>query len=76
MCQHKYSLDIISEVGLLGAKPTGFPMEENHWLMLADGILLDDPKRYRIIYLCFTRPELSYSVHVFSQLMKHPWEKH
>ena len=35
-------MDIITEVGLLGAKPPGFPMEQNHRLMLAEGKLLDD----------------------------------
>ena len=32
LCQRKYTLDIVSEVGLLGAKPCGFPIEQNHRL--------------------------------------------
>jgi len=35
LCQRKYALDIVEEIGLLGSKPTDFPMEENHKLALA-----------------------------------------
>jgi len=56
LCQHKYALDIISEAGLLGAKPASFPMEQNHNLALAEGPFLPDPECYRrlvgrLIYL-------------------------
>ena len=47
VCQRKYTLDIISETGLLGAKPVGFPMEQNHKLGLASGIMLSDPEPFR-----------------------------
>lgn len=71
LCQRKYALDIISEVGLLGAKSASTPLEQNHHLSLSNSELLPDPDRYRrlvdrLIYLCFTRPELSYCVHVLS----------
>ena len=81
LCQRKYALDILSEVGLLGAKPASIPVEQHHRLALADGRFLDDPERYRrlvgrLMYLCFTRPELSYCVHVLSQFMQQPREEH
>ncbi|GAU34891.1 hypothetical protein TSUD_144220 [Trifolium subterraneum] len=47
LCQRKYALDIISEVGLLGAKPASTPLEQNHNLGLAKGELLANPDRYR-----------------------------
>lgn len=81
LCQRKYALDIISEVGLLGAKPASFPLEHNHNLALADGAFLSRPESYRrlvgrLIYLSVTRPELSYSVHVLAQFVQQPREEH
>ena len=59
LCQRKYTLDIISEVGLLGAKPAGTPLEQNHKLALAANSDLCDPGQYRrlvgrLIYLTIT----------------------
>ena len=81
LCQRKYALDIVQEAGLLGAKPAATPIEENHHLALATGPLLSDPGPYRrligrLIYLCFTRPKLSYSVHILSQFMHQLREEH
>ncbi|KAJ4796184.1 Retroelement pol polyprotein-like [Rhynchospora pubera] len=81
LCQRKYTLDILAESGLLGAKPAAFPIEQNHQLLTATGPLLDEPERYRrivgrLIYLTITRPELCYSVHVLAQFMKAPLQAH
>ncbi|KAH9681835.1 retrovirus-related pol polyprotein from transposon RE1 [Citrus sinensis] len=81
LSQRKYVLDIISEAGLLGAKPAPFPLEPNHQLALAKGLYFSDPAKYRrlvgrFIYLSATRPELSYSVHLLSQFMQQPRERH
>lgn len=83
LCQRKYTLDIISETGLLGVKPVSFPLEQNHKLALAEGEPLSNPSPYRrlvgrLIYLSTTRPELSYAIHILSQFMAAPkpaqWE--
>ncbi|RVX15466.1 Retrovirus-related Pol polyprotein from transposon RE2 [Vitis vinifera] len=81
LCQRKYTLDIVSEAGLLGAKPCGFPIEHNHRLGLANGELLSNPESYRrlvgrLIYLAVTRPDLTYSVHILSQFMQEPRIEH
>nr|GEY50014.1 retrovirus-related Pol polyprotein from transposon TNT 1-94 [Tanacetum cinerariifolium] len=47
LCQQKYALDIICEAGLLGAKPSKIPMEQNRRLGLAKGRLFEDPEQYR-----------------------------
>ena len=81
LCQRKYTLDIVNETGLLGSKPVGFPIEQNHKLSLATGALLSDPESYRrlvgrLIYLAVTRPDLAYSVHILSQFMHEPRTDH
>ncbi|RVW82344.1 Retrovirus-related Pol polyprotein from transposon RE2 [Vitis vinifera] len=81
LCQRKYTLDIVSEAGLLGAKPCGFSIEQNHRLGLANGELLSNPESYRrlvgrLIYLAVTRPDLAYSVHILSQFMQEPRIEH
>lgn len=74
-------MDIISEVGLLGAEHVGFPLDQNHRLPLAYGQPLPDPECYRrligrLIYLSVTRPELSDYVHMLAQFMQRPQQEH
>ena len=81
LSQRKYVLDIISEAGLLGAKPANFPIEQNHQLALQRGRDFAHPERYRrlvgrLIYLTITHPELCYVVHVLAQFMQCPQEAH
>lgn len=67
LCQRKYATDIVSEAGLLGCKPVGSPIDQNHRLALANGRLLADPESYRrlvgrLIYFSATRPDLTYAI--------------
>lgn len=72
LCQRKYALDIISEMGLLGAKPASFPLEQNHSLALAEGPDFDDVQGYRrlvgrLIYLaCYTSRFVILGIHLIS----------
>ncbi|KAG7547669.1 C-5 cytosine methyltransferase [Arabidopsis suecica] len=77
LCQRKYATEIVVEAGLLGCKPAGSPIDQNHRLPLASGALLADPHTYRrlvgrLVYLLATRPDLTYAVHVLSQFMTAP----
>lgn len=46
LSQRKYALDIIAEVGLLGAKPTAFPLEQNHKLALSQSAILTNQNNF------------------------------
>ena len=79
--QRKYSLDILQDAGLSGAKPETFPMEQHLKLTPDDGELLHDPTHYkrmvgRLIYLTVTRPDIVYSVQTLSQYMHQPRKPH
>ena len=78
--QRKYALEIIKDVGLLGATPMDTPMARG--LKLSDkGDLLKDPGHYRrlvgrLIYLTVSRPDITYSIHVLSRFMHQPCKLH
>jgi hypothetical protein len=88
LCQRKYTLDILTECGMLGARPSPFPMEQQHKLTDDSGKPRTDPGKPianpgqyrrlvgRLVYLTITRPELCYSVHILSQFLQDPREKH
>lgn len=81
LCQRKYTLDIITETGLLGAKPATFPLETNHKLPLSTSPLMPNPEFYRrligpLIYLAVTRPDLAFCVHTLAQFMQAPRQDH
>lgn len=72
--QRKYTLDLLSETGLLAAKPSPLPMDPNVKLQKDVGDLFYNPNRYqqlvsKLLYLTNTRLDLSYSVNLFSQFM-------
>lgn len=58
LCQRKYTLQLLDDVGFLAAKPLPTPMDPNVALNDTDGCPLTDPTQYRrllgyLIYLLF-----------------------
>lgn len=75
MHQRKYTLEIISNLGLVGSRPQGTPLEPNVKLTSLDydqhigrtGDQLRDPSAYhqligRLLYLTVTRPDVAFAV--------------
>ncbi|GKF33438.1 NSP-interacting kinase 1-like protein [Tanacetum coccineum] len=65
--QRKYILDLLTDVGLTGAKPSPFPLPTQLRLSLDKGTPLKDAGVYRrligrLLYLTMTRPYISYVV--------------
>jgi hypothetical protein len=79
--QRKYTLDLLSETGMLGCKPVDNPMEQNHKLFQCSSAGCTDKGRYqrlvgKLIYLSHTRPDIAYAVSVVSQFMHNPRQPH
>ncbi|XP_050211318.1 uncharacterized mitochondrial protein AtMg00810-like [Mercurialis annua] len=81
LCQRKYSLDLLKDTGFIEAKPVSTPMINSKRLSKGDGEALPDNFLYRkligkLLYLCVTRPDLSYAVQQLSQFLDCPTSTH
>ncbi|KAK6128802.1 hypothetical protein DH2020_037438 [Rehmannia glutinosa] len=79
--QRKYILDILHDTGLMGCKPATVPLPPGIKLIADSGIPLPDPEKYRrlvgrLLYLNFTRPDITYSVQQLSQFVTSPRSDH
>ena len=71
LTQHKYTDDIVYDVGLVSASSTSTPLPNGLHLFVDDGALLPDPVRYSrlvgsLLYLNFTRPDITFAIHQLS----------
>ncbi|KAI3507425.1 hypothetical protein L1887_22411 [Cichorium endivia] len=81
LSQHKYSMDILSDCGQLGCRPSAFPMEQNLKLGQCHENHKADASLYRrligrLLYLQATRPDITYAVNVLSQFVSDPRTDH
>lgn len=79
--QRKYGMDLLRDTGLLSCKPSAVPMDPLKRLQLDSGKVMDDPSKYRrligrLLYLCITRPDITFAVHKLSQFVSKPCEDH
>ncbi|CAL5381095.1 unnamed protein product [Camellia sinensis] len=77
--QRKYTLDLLTETGMLGCKPSDTPVEAGK--RTADVGKPVDREKYqklvgKLIYLSHTRPDIAFAVSVVSQHMQSPKEAH
>ncbi|KAL2251561.1 UNVERIFIED_CONTAM: Retrovirus-related Pol polyprotein from transposon RE2 [Sesamum indicum] len=81
LAQTKYVRDIIKDTGMSSAKSVSTPFPLGLKLTTASGALLSQPNQYRrligrLLYLGFTRPEISHSVQQLSQFLTRPCDAH
>ncbi|KAL3569193.1 hypothetical protein D5086_029083 [Populus alba] len=81
VCQRKYALEVLEDIGMLASKPVQFPMEPNVKLSKDSEQFLDNPTAYRwlvgrLLYLTISRPDISFAVQVLSQFMDKPRVPH
>ncbi|KAL5724899.1 hypothetical protein ACHQM5_008106 [Ranunculus cassubicifolius] len=77
LTQRKYTMDILSDSGVIGGRISEFPMEQHINLHATTGTLLPDPSIYRrligrLLYLTVMRPDINFAVHHLSQFMHSP----
>lgn len=66
LCQHKYTLDILTRAGMLSCKPVDTPISASKATIMPDP-LFPDATRFRQLvgalqYLTFTRPDICYAI--------------
>lgn len=81
ICQRKYVLDLLTDTGLLGCKPSSIPMDPSVKISIEDGELLPNAEVYwrlvgKLLYLTFTRPDITFAVHKLCQFTSSPRAPH
>ena len=77
--QMKYTIDLLTEICMLGCRLTSTPIEFNTKLKDTSEKVLIDREKYqclvgRMIYLFHTKPDISYTISIVYQFMQTPYE--
>lgn len=72
LCQRKFTLELLSDIGMLASKPSNVPVEQSLKLSSGVGDAIPNSSLYRrligkLLYLTLTRHDISYAVHKCSQ---------
>lgn len=78
--QRKYVLDILSDAWLIGSKSVDTPLPRGLKLIASKDKLLSEPNKYkrligRLLYLNFTRSDITYAVQQLSQFVGSPCQQ-
>jgi hypothetical protein len=78
--QRKYTLDLLSDMGMMGCHAASTPIEQNHQVTTQSGeqVNKEDYRKLvgRLLYLCHTRSDITYAVGVVSRYMHEPRSGH
>ncbi|KAL0430656.1 UNVERIFIED_CONTAM: Retrovirus-related Pol polyprotein from transposon RE2 [Sesamum radiatum] len=79
--RRKYLQDILADTSMLDARPAHTLFPSGLKLVIGDGSLLPDPRKCRrlvgrLLYLNFTRPDISFAVQQLSQFLQAPRTSH
>ncbi|KAL0289044.1 UNVERIFIED_CONTAM: Retrovirus-related Pol polyprotein from transposon RE2 [Sesamum angustifolium] len=79
--QTKYLTDILEDANMMDVKPTSTPIPPGFKFSHDDGSLLPSPDKNRrhvgrLLYLRFSRTDISFSVQQLSQFLQHPRTSH
>jgi hypothetical protein len=78
--QHKYTLDILTQVGMLSYKPVDTLISTSKATILPDPLFSDATRFHQIMgalqYLTFTRPDICFAVNRVCQFMHAPTDSH
>jgi len=77
LCQRKYTLDILTEIGMFGSEPCTTPLMSNNRILFENAEKLQNSKSYRrlirkLLYMTNTRPDITFGVHLLSQFLQEP----
>ncbi|PNY05485.1 retrovirus-related Pol polyprotein from transposon TNT 1-94 [Trifolium pratense] len=81
LCQRKHCLDLLTDSGLLGAKPVSTPSNASIKLHADDTAPYEDISAYRhlvgrLLYLNTTRPDITFITQQLSQFLSKPTHTH
>ncbi|RDX77112.1 Copia protein, partial [Mucuna pruriens] len=78
--KRKYVLDLLKEIGKLGCKTLGVPIEKNHRIECEESPTIEKSQYQRLvgklIYLSHTRLDIAYAISMVSQFMHDHRERH
>lgn len=80
LSQRKYNLGLLCDVGMLGCRAASTTIDQNHKLTAQSGDLVDKEKYQRLVgrllYLCYTRPDIAFAISVVNRYMHEPKSDH